>query len=193
MFTLGQLKEIMPNSGTRAEVFYKSLLSGMIRYQIRSVERMAAFLATIAHESGELRYTKELWGPTAAQSKYEGRVDLGNIVAGDGARFKGRGLIQITGRANYEKTSAALGEDFISAPEKLERAEYAALSACEWWYAHGCNELADIPDFVKVTKRVNGGLNGYDDRLKFYNRAMKILLTPDFSDVNSGVTFHDGT
>lgn len=92
------------------------------RYHINTPARLAAFLAQIGHESGKLAWTRELWGPTGPQSRYDGREDLGNTEPGDGYRFRGRGLIQITGRDNYRTASDALGHDFIADPDTLERA-----------------------------------------------------------------------
>lgn len=192
MFTLNQLKKIMPDAGSRADMYYQSLSGAMDHYEITNVYRAAAFLATIAHESGQLRYVKEIWGPTAAQLRYEGRADLGNITPGDGKRFMGRGFIQITGRSNYAKLSQAFQVDFIAFPQYLELPEYASLSACWWWATHGCNQMADVPDFIGVTKIVNGGLNGIEDRQRFYLTALNVLQTPDFSNVEAGVEYRDG-
>lgn len=147
----------------------------MQRYQITSPVRQAAFLAQIGHESGQLRYVREIWGPTAAQKRYEGRKDLGNTESGDGARFKGRGLIQITGRENYRKAGAALGLPLLDQPELLEQAEWSAISAAWWWASHGLNELADAGKFEQITRTINGGLNGQDDRLAIWKRAQGVL------------------
>lgn len=194
MFTLNQLHQIMPSAGERAGKYYAPLHHSMRYYQIHTVYRAAAFLATIAHESGQLRYTREIWGPTAAQLRYEGRTDLGNTQPGDGRKYMGRGFIQITGRFNYERISSALGIDFVTYPELLEQPEYCSLSACWWWSRNGCNALADAPDFAAVTRRVNGGMNGWADRLQFYDRAMRVLAKPDFSNVESGAsTYYEGS
>ena len=115
-----------------------------------------------------MRYTTELWGPTPAQSRYEGRADLGNVVKGDGFRFRGRGLLQTTGRGNYRSLSRRLGVDFENQPELLAEYKFAALSAADYWDAHKLNALADSGDFVTLTKRINGGTNGMDDRLKLW-------------------------
>ncbi len=188
MFTLPQLKEIMPGAGTRADLFYYDLINGMEEFSIYTPPRMGAFLATIAVESGQLHYVKEIWGPTAAQERYEGRIDLGNTEPGDGKRFMGRGLIQLTGRANYSSVSHAFGVDFVKSPELLETMKWASISA-SWFFATlGCNQLADKLDFENVTRRVNGGFNGYATRLLFYKKAMQVLSVPDFSNVMSGVT-----
>ena len=120
-----QLLQILPSAGQVAGVFVPVLNTAMSRYQIVGVKRVAAFIAQIGHESGQLKYVKEIWGPTAAQAKYEGRQDLGNTVAGDGSKYRGRGLIQITGRANYAACGEALGLDLINHPELLAlRAHY---------------------------------------------------------------------
>ena len=174
---------VMPSAG-----LYCVLLNpAMEQYGITTYLREAAFLATVAHESGEFKFLDEIWGPTPAQEGYEGRADLGNIKPGDGFKFRGRGAIQITGRSNYIEAGTALGLDLVMTPELLQSPVWAVTSACWWWQKHGCNELADIPDFKKVTRRVNGGLNGYADREKYYDRALATLKPADFSNVESGV------
>lgn len=160
---------------TRAQHFAPHLTAAMARYQIDTPLRQAHFLAQIGHESGRLQHTREIWGPTEAQKRYEGRKDLGNTEPGDGSRYRGRGLIQITGRANYAKASAALGPDFVAKPELLEEPEWAPLSAAEFWCRNGCNELADKDDVVALTRRINGGTNGLDDRKKLLEKARKVL------------------
>ena len=147
------------------------LAAGCAQWNINTPKRVAAFLATIAHESGELRYVREI----ASGEAYEGRKDLGNTEPGDGTRYRGRGLIQLTGRYNYRKASEALGTDYEAYPELLERDTDAALSACWWWAAHGCNELADTGSIETVTKRVNGGLNGIESRRQYYATALQAL------------------
>jgi len=121
-------------------------------------------------------YTRELWGPTAAQVRYEGRADLGNVFPGDGFRFRGRGLIQITGRYNYEMVREALGVDVILYPERLEEKPLAARASAWWWQANGCNELVDAGDFVALTRRINGGTNGLSDRQARFARAQIALV-----------------
>lgn len=111
-----------------------------------------------------------------ANLTYAGRMGNGSAGSGDGWRYRGRGLIQITGRSNYAASGIALGlPDLIDTPELLEQPHYAALSAAEWWHRHGCNELADTGDMAAVTRKVNGGLTGLDDRLKLYSAAMAYL------------------
>lgn len=178
------------------------------RYQIdANPRRLAAWLATIAHESARLtrvvenlnysaaglaqtwpaRYADMTGQPNAtairiarkpediANLTYSGRMGNGSAGSGDGWRYRGRGLIQITGRANYAASGEALGLDLIDHPEQLEQPHYAALSAAEWWARKGCNQLADTGDMAAVTRKVNGGLIGLDDRLKLYRAALGYL------------------
>lgn len=148
-------------------------------FGIDTPQSLAMFLATIGHESGGFRYVREIWGPTPTQERYEGRKDLGNTKPGDGSKFRGRGLIQTTGRANYQSVSYALGKDFVSNPELLEEPENAARSAAYFWKSNGLNE---IDDFLTTQKRVNGfnrstGLpNGWEDRQRRYKIALEALL-----------------
>lgn len=146
-----------------------------------SRQRLAAFLAQVGHESVSLRHVAEVWGPTPAQSRYEGRKDLGNTEPGDGFRYRGRGLIQCTGRANYRNVSRWLAfqgaPDFERRPEELEAPRWAAWSAAAWWRHNGCNELADSGDFEALTRRINGGLNGLADRQARYEAAKAALAT----------------
>jgi putative chitinase len=173
--TTQQLLQILPNAGAKAGVFVPVLNTAMGRFQIVGSKRMAAFIAQIGHESGQLVYVREIWGPTPAQAKYEGRRDLGNSVPGDGLKFRGRGLIQMTGRANYSACGEALGLDLINQPELLEQPKNACLSAAWFWATKGLNSLADADQFEMITRRINGGLNGQADRLKLWKRATEVL------------------
>ncbi|WP_449104086.1 glycoside hydrolase family 19 protein [Pseudomonas veronii] len=170
-----QLLQILPNAGRQAGVFVPVLNTAMNRYGIVGTARAAAFIAQVGHESGQLRYVREIWGPTAQQAGYEGRADLGNTVKGDGSKYRGRGLIQITGRANYAACGEALGLDLINQPELLEHPQYAAMSAAWFWSANGLNTLADAGDLTKITRRINGGLTGQADRQALYNKGLKVL------------------
>ena len=170
-----QLLQILPNAGRQAGVFVPVLNTAMNRYGIVGTQRAAAFIAQVGHESGQFRWLKELWGPTAQQAGYEGRADLGNTVTGDGSKYRGRGLIQITGRATYAACGEALGLDLLSKPELLELPQYAAMSAAWFWSTRGLNSLADQKDFAKITRRINGGLNGLEERLALWERAKKVL------------------
>jgi len=171
MVTADQLRAIMPGAGARADQFAGPLNGAMAAYAINTPVRQAAFIAQIAHESGQLRYTRELWGPTPTQQRYEGRADLGNTEPGDGVRFKGRGLIQVTGRANYAACGAALGLPLLDHPELLEQPDGACKSAAWFWKSRGLNELADAGAFITITKRINGSTNGLADRQAFWERA----------------------
>jgi putative chitinase len=153
------------------EKFGGKLIEAMQFYEIDTPRRQAAFLAQLAHESGSLRYVEEI----ASGEAYEGRADLGNTQPGDGKRFKGRGLIQITGRNNYKEVGEELLYDFISKPEELERPGPATYSAAWFWFSRHLNRLADIDAFEKITRKINGGINGMDDRLKHWETAKKVL------------------
>ena len=165
----------------RAETYAPHLADVCVAYQINTPKRLAAFLAQIGHESGALRHTAELWGPTPAQTRYEGRADLGNTQPGDGSRFRGRGLIQTTGRFNYgavrDRLRAKLGAcpDFEANPESLEEPKWAAWSAGDYWDWKGLNALADADQFDQITRRINGGYNGQADRLARHRRALSAL------------------
>lgn len=158
---------------------YAPLLSfAMDSYQINTPKRQAAFLAQLSHESLRLSLTREIWGPTEAQKGYEGRSDLGNFRPGDGERFMGRGLIQITGRANYIGVAGALCLDCVNHPELLEQPEHASDSAAWWWKARGLNQLADDDRFSDITRRINGGLNGEAEREALWKQAKEALGVP---------------
>ena len=167
-----QLLKIYPLAKARVDIFLEPLNKAMDRYEINTPLRMAAFLAQIGHESGQLRYVREL----ASGEAYEGRVSLGNVNLGDGVRYKGRGLIQITGRANYAQVEKELGVPCVASPELLETPENACLTAAWFWDSRMLNDLADKRDLIKITKKINGGLNGIKDREELYGRALKVLL-----------------
>ncbi len=159
----------------RAKKWAAALTSAMDAYGITSPARQAAFLAQVGHESGRLAYVKELWGPTPAQARYEGRQDLGNKIKGDGFRYRGRGLIQITGRANYSQCGLALAVNFVNNPELLEEPIYASISAAWFWRTNGLNEMADAGEFEKITRRINGGVNGLAERKALWENAKNAL------------------
>jgi len=171
--TTQQLLSIMPFASKRIPIFLEAINSTRKEFLIdQSLIRTTMWIAQLAHESGELRYVKEIASGTA----YEGRKDLGNTQPGDGVRYKGRGLIQITGRANYEKLGAALGLSLIEKPELLEEPLNAARSAGWFWFAHKLNEIAETGDFIKVTKRINGGTNGLADRQQYWDKAKRVIV-----------------
>ena len=178
--TAQQLLQILPNAGAKAGVFVPVLNTAMGRFQIVGSRRVAAFIAQIGHESGQLVYVREIWGPTPTQAKYEGRKDLGNTVPGDGFKFRGRGLIQITGRANYAACGEALALDLINQPELLEQPKNACLSAAWFWAVNGLNTLADAGDNQNIGSVINTGRkgrvpNGAAERQAFYGKALKVL------------------
>lgn len=133
--------------------------------------RLPMFMAQIAHESDGFRVTKEY----ATGEMYEGRKDLGNTEEGDGVKFKGRGLIQLTGRHNYEVFSKILGQPLYQMPESVEHFPLALEVSCLFWKMKDLNRWADKGDFETITKRINGGLNGYDQRLAYLEKAIDIF------------------
>ncbi len=172
MITADQLHFIMPHaSKSKIDLFVNAVNEAMRDFEINTRVRVCAFLSQIAHESCSLLYVQEL----ASGKAYEGRVNLGNTQKGDGVKFKGRGLIQITGRTNYQDCSKALGLNLIDKPELLELPEWAVKSAAWFWKTHGLNEIADKGDIKAITKRVNGGYNGLQERTEFYLRALQII------------------
>ena len=174
-----QLQQILPNAGQSAGVFVPVLNTAMVHYQIVGTKRMAAFIAQIGHESGQFRYVREL-GNDQYLSKYDTGAlakRLGNTpeADGDGQKYRGRGLIQITGRANYMTCGEALALDLLNQPELLEKPQHACMSAAWYWASKGLNTLADKGLFDKITQRINGGQNGAADRQALYARALKVL------------------
>lgn len=141
-------------------------------FKITTPARIRHFLSQISHESGGGRWKKEL----ADGTDYEGRADLGNIEPGDGSKYKGAGYIQLTGRINYQKFA-----DYMNDQQIMEGVEYVAhnypmTSAGFWWWNHGMNELCDNnPTVEQITKRVNGGYNGLEDRKKYYKRCLEAI------------------
>jgi putative chitinase len=172
--TEDQLKAIAPQASDDSIKLYIPLLNKwMPYYSIKTKERQAAFVAQILHETACFRYMKEI-ASGAAYDTGKLAAKLGNTPAkdGDGQKYKGRGAIMITGKDNYQKISDALGVDFVSHPELLEQPSYTIQSACWWWWNAGLNKLADEGDFKTITKKINGGYNGYLDRLMYYKRAL---------------------
>ena len=184
MLTDSDLRQIMPRIPQDKFEMYLGLLNRVMEdSKINTPSRAAAFLAQLAHESGQLKFMEEIWGPTAAQQRYEPPSDLakrlGNIESGDGQRFKGRGPIQITGRANYKRYGDLLGVDLIRNPDLAATPQIAFQLAATYWTTNGLNELADTGDFNTITRRINGGLNGLEDRLKYYDIAKNVLGARD--------------
>lgn len=179
MITYEELRRIMPLAKKlTAAAYVPHLNAAMAEFEINNPLREAAFLAQIAHESGELRYAREL----ASGEAYDTgtlAARLGNTPEDDddGRRYKGRGLIQVTGTDNYRDCGAALGVDLLGAPERLEEPSLACRSAGWFWRSRGLNALADKGDFLLITKRVNGGTNGWASRLAYYSRAKEVFAT----------------
>ena len=161
----------------RARAWLPYLEAAMEEFDINTPLRKAAFLAQIGYESGGLRWLVEIWGPSVAQKHYEGRDDLGNTQPGDGFLFRGRGLLMTTGRYNYMRTGKALGVDLLANPDLLALPELASRSAGWYWKTHGCNPFADNEQFVLLTRRINGGVNGLEDRQRLYEAAKEALCT----------------
>lgn len=183
-----QLQKIMPALAAAKRQLYLPHLNAAMRASGigTTLLRTAAFVAQLAHESGEFRWMEEIWGPTPAQARYEPPNDLaqrlGNTEPGDGKRFKGRGPIQITGRFNYAKYGTLLGRDLVAEPALAAAPELAFATAGLFWQTNGLNELADAEDFVKITRRINGGTNGLADRQMYYARAKAVLATGFVAD-----------
>lgn len=182
------LRQIVPTAPKNVDAFVPYLNQVLPLYDINTPERIACFLAQAAHESGAFRYTHEL----ATGNEYEGRADLGNTNVGDGVKFKGRGLFQITGRYNYADCSGDIFKDknyLIVHPDMLETPQYATLSAGWFWKIKKLNDICELPDnwsiehhgvsynrFDWITYHINGGLNGLADRLAYYNRAKIAII-----------------
>jgi putative chitinase len=171
------------------------------KYEINTPERVAGFLAQVGHESGGLRFTVEnlnyradaltrVWPsrfpPGIAESyamqpekianrAYADRMGNGNEASGDGWKYRGRGLIQLTGADNYADFSLSADNEALSDPDSVAEPELAALSAGWFWSRNGLNALADAKDIVGMTRRVNGGTNGLDDRQMRYSRLISVL------------------
>jgi putative chitinase len=183
VITDGELGAIMPRvPGAKRTAFLPFLQAAMAEFGIDRPARQAAFVAQLAHESGELRFMEEIWGPTPAQRRYEPPSTLadklGNTEPGDGKRFKGRGPIQITGRSNYKRFGDLLDLDLIADPPRAAVPDVAFRIAGLFWLKKGLNDLADRATseaFREITRRINGGFNGLADRERFYTVARNVL------------------
>jgi putative chitinase len=147
-----------------ATEIYSGLTDTATKYDINTVLRVAHFLAQVMHESGCFRYNEEIWRNTDAQKRYEYNKSLGNTISGDGYTYRGRGYIQLTGRANYESFAKDIGVDFLNEPDLVATSPYNMLSAGWFWDKKKLNKWADLDDIMGVTLRVNGGYNGLKDR-----------------------------
>lgn len=187
--TVEQLRKIAKGKPTAANM--QSVVVALNNYGKMAVlnqpHRLAHFIAQLAHESGGFQWDREIWGPTKAQKGYEGRADLGNTQKGDGSKFRGYGPIQVTGRGNttrFHTWCIAKGlnpPDFTKTPALICTDPWEGLSAIWYWdlgnpEAKSLNRYADKNDIQMITRRINGGLNGYEDRLDYYDRAALVLL-----------------
>jgi putative chitinase len=203
MITKRQFRDCVPGiTEENVNKYYDPLTSAMERFKINTPLRMSAFIAQVAHESGHFRLVSEnlnyraetllkvfpKYYKTMAEARahagkperianrvYGGRMGNGSESSGDGFRYRGRGLIQLTGRFNYDACGKGLGIDFIRSPELLETPGGASLSAAWYWNSRNINVPADARDFVRVTRLINGGTIGLEDRTKLYNIARRVL------------------
>lgn len=161
--------------GAKAREWAAPMSAALREAYVTTPLETAHWLAQVLHETGGLRWLEEVWGPTDAQRRYEGRVDLGNILAGDGYLFRGRGLIQLTGRANYQRAGVAVALPLVERPELAALPEHAARIACWYWNSRGIGKRALADDIEAVTRAINGGLNGLADRKAWLVRAKAAL------------------
>jgi putative chitinase len=170
-------------SGATFEAFGRAAAAHFPAYGIATDLRLIHWCGQVAHESAGFFYLKELGDPSYFFNMYDkdGKrpkvaAQLGNIQAGDGARYCGRGLIQLTGRANYRSAGARLGLPLETNPDLASDPANAVLIACDYWKSRAINALADRNDIQAVTRAINGGLNGLSDRQKYTERARAIIL-----------------
>ena len=183
--TLARIAGASPNANMQSTIL--GLQMAGVGAGLERPHRLAMFLAQLAHESGSWRYDREIWGPTAAQNRYDTRTDLGNTAAkdGDGYLYRGRGPIQITGKSNYGQFTAwarklsAAAPDFVRNPDAVNTDPWEGLGPIWYWDTRNLNRYADAGDFEQVTRRINGGLNGYADRQARYARAALVLMGRD--------------
>lgn len=178
--TTEALRAVGATAARAAEVL-EPLKAACAFYGIDTPERLSMFLAQVGHESGGFRYTTEL----ASGEAYEGRKNLGNTQPGDGPKFRGHGFLQTTGRANHvavrDRLRARFADvpDFEAEPERLAELQWACLSAADYWDMRNINAAADAGDFERVTRLINGGLNGFEDRKQRWERVKAVLLQPE--------------
>lgn len=172
---------------TNAQSVLDALTTYGDRFGLLQPHRTVQFLAQLMHESGGFRYDREVWGPTKAQKGYEGRKDLGNVQKGDGSKYRGYGPGQVTGRANHRaytkwaKTIDPAAPNFEATPQKVNTDPWEGLSAIWYWDSgnpdgKSLNRLADRGDIENITRKWNGGLNGYEDRLRYFDRLALAFL-----------------
>jgi len=177
------LKKIFPYADlTNLEQLTPWLNKYMQEHQINTYNRVCHFLAQAGHESSSFNRFSEMYNGNAKEyfKKYDYRKDLGNVIEGDGEKYRGKGIFQITGRYNYHMASIALFKDdrLIDNPKLLEQPQYAALSACYFWFTRHLNDLADKDELKAITIKINGGLNGINERKYFLDKA-KMCITSE--------------
>ena len=170
--TIEQIKKIAPTATTKNISIYLPFINSCIkRYEFTDL-MVCAYLSQILVESGALYYVKEI----ASGKAYEGRKDLGNTEVGDGRHYKGRGILQITGRANYKKVGDLLGIDLINSPEMLETPKWAVETSFLYFKMNKFYDILKSDNIKKITKCVNGGYNHLVERTAYYEKAKSILL-----------------
>lgn len=201
MVTINQLYNIMPNGKQSIDPYVNPLNAAMKEFNINTLARQAAFIAQIAHESAEFRMVEENLNYSeagllrvfpkyfnAAQARtyarqpqkianrvYANRMGNGDESSGDGWKHRGFGLLQNTGKDGQTRCGVALGVDLANHPELLKLPENATRAAAWFWSVNGLNSLADAGKFEAITRRINGGLNGYEDRLTLWKSAKRAL------------------
>jgi len=200
-FTKQQLKEMIPKNAY-VDQWFEAISEILPEYEITTPQRVAAFLAQCAHESGGFVFLKENLNYKAASLRrvfpkyfpddaiaaqyagkgemianrvYANRMGNGGPETGDGYRYSGRGLIQLTGKDNYFWFAASIEISPEAASEYMETFEGAAQSACWFWETNKLNQWADADDILTLTKRINGGTIGLEDRIKHYEHAKHVL------------------
>lgn len=186
LITQDQLRAILTNAKQEnIDKYFAPLNRALAHYSIDTSLRICHFIAQVAQESGSFRYNEEIWPNPALdangvatkgsswQLRYEGNAGLGNTQPGDGYRFRGRGLIQLTGRANYAKYGSFLGKDLTSGenPSLVAQPDLAVDAAGWYWNSRNLNSYADKDDVLSITKRINGGTLGLDERKAFLAKA----------------------
>lgn len=186
--TLDHLHKIVRSSTPAQERNMLAIIEGLHfageSSGLQKPHRLAHFVAQITHESGDFRYDHELWGPTAAQLGYEGRHDLGNVSTGDGYKFRGRTAMQLTGRANYHrfydwcvaKAFTPPAPVFTEVPDALTTDPWEGLVPIWFWESHDLNEYADANNIEMITHKINGGLNGFKERVALFTRTALVFL-----------------
>lgn len=170
------LRALFARMGASASIAGELGLAANVHFRtygiLDSALRLAHFMGQCAHESGGFRYMEEI----ASGQDYEGRKDLGNVVAGDGKRYKGRGPIQLTGRSNYRRVGRKIGIDLEGHPEIVSHPSLGLLVGCVYWDERDLNAKADADDLMGLTRAINGGTNGLEDRKAQTAKAKSIIL-----------------